>query len=228
MSDLRSAFRALRATPVVTLVVILSLAPRHRRQHRDLLAGRQPAAADAAGRRSRSDWCRCSPSSLSERSGATRRGRRFDARRHALFADALAFSATRFNLSPRGPTDYVDGAAWRAATTSRCSACQPMLGTDVHRRGRSRGRRAGRRRGGAQLRVLAAALRRRGRRHRAHAVVERVAFTIVGVMPPGFFGIEVGRTFDVAVPIATDRLISRREHLLSIAAASAGCASSRA
>ena len=38
--------------------------------------------------------------------------------------------------------------------------------------------------------------------------IERVPFTIVGVMPPGFFGIEVGRTFDVAVPLETDRLIS--------------------
>ena len=31
--------------------------------------------------------------------------------------------------------------------------------------------------------------------------IEHVPFTVVGVTPPGFFGTEVGRTFDVAVPI---------------------------
>ena len=29
--------------------------------------------------------------------------------------------------------------------------------------------------------------------------VERVPFTIVGVAPPQFFGVDVGRTFDVAI-----------------------------
>jgi putative ABC transport system permease protein len=38
-------------------------------------------------------------------------------------------------------------------------------------------------------------------------IVERVPFTIVGVAPPEFFGVDVGRTFDVAVPIGTVTLI---------------------
>ena len=37
--------------------------------------------------------------------------------------------------------------------------------------------------------------------------VERVPYTIVGVTPPQFFGVDVGRTFDVAVPIGTVTLI---------------------
>lgn len=32
-------------------------------------------------------------------------------------------------------------------------------------------------------------------------------FTIIGVTPPGFYGIEVGRTFDVAVPLGTEPII---------------------
>jgi putative ABC transport system permease protein len=36
-------------------------------------------------------------------------------------------------------------------------------------------------------------------------VIERVPFTIVGVTPPEFFGAEVGRTFDVAVPLNAHR-----------------------
>jgi putative ABC transport system permease protein len=37
--------------------------------------------------------------------------------------------------------------------------------------------------------------------------IERVPFTIVGVTPPGFFGVDVGGSFDVAIPLATERLI---------------------
>jgi len=37
--------------------------------------------------------------------------------------------------------------------------------------------------------------------------VERVPFTIVGVTPPEFFGLHVGRAFDVAIPIGTEPLI---------------------
>ena len=44
---------------------------------------------------------------------------------------------------------------------------------------------------------MATAVRRRRRRHRALHEPERVPFTIVGVTPPEFFGVEVGRAFDV-------------------------------
>ncbi|MDP1570223.1 MAG: ABC transporter permease [Vicinamibacterales bacterium] len=37
------------------------------------------------------------------------------------------------------------------------------------------------------------------------------AFTIVGVSPPGFLGIEVGRTFDVAIPLGAEPLIRGAE-----------------
>ena len=45
-------------------------------------------------------------------------------------------------------------------------------------------------------------------------VIERVPFTIVGVTPPGFFGVDVGRTFDVAIPIGTEPLIRGKESSL--------------
>jgi putative ABC transport system permease protein len=41
--------------------------------------------------------------------------------------------------------------------------------------------------------------------------VERLPFPIVGVAPPGFFGVDVGRTFDVAIPIGTEPLIRGKE-----------------
>jgi putative ABC transport system permease protein len=40
------------------------------------------------------------------------------------------------------------------------------------------------------------------------------AFTIIGVTPPEFFGIEVGRTFDVAVPLGTEPVIRGAESSL--------------
>ena len=45
-------------------------------------------------------------------------------------------------------------------------------------------------------------------------VIERIPFTIIGVTPPEFFGAEVGRTFDVAVPINAHRLIKGKDSAL--------------
>jgi predicted permease len=42
-------------------------------------------------------------------------------------------------------------------------------------------------------------------------VIGRIPFTIVGVTPSEFFGAEVGRTFDVAVPINTEQLIHGKD-----------------
>ena len=45
--------------------------------------------------------------------------------------------------------------------------------------------------------------------------LENVPFTVVGVMPPEFFGADVGRTFDVVVPLNTEPLVSRSESRLT-------------
>src|SRR5262249_34462827 len=45
--------------------------------------------------------------------------------------------------------------------------------------------------------------------------VQRVPFTIVGVMPPGFFGLDVGRNADVMLPFAAERLIRGQESRLA-------------
>jgi hypothetical protein len=42
-------------------------------------------------------------------------------------------------------------------------------------------------------------------------VVERVPFTIIGVTPPAFFGAEVGRAVDVALPMNTEPLIRGKD-----------------
>jgi putative ABC transport system permease protein len=45
--------------------------------------------------------------------------------------------------------------------------------------------------------------------------LENVPFTVVGVTPPEFFGADVGRTFDVVVPLNTEPLVSRSESRLA-------------
>jgi len=45
-------------------------------------------------------------------------------------------------------------------------------------------------------------------------VIERIPFTIIGVTPPEFFGVEVGRTFDVAVPLNAQGLIRGKDSAL--------------
>jgi predicted permease len=46
--------------------------------------------------------------------------------------------------------------------------------------------------------------------------IDRVPFTIIGVAPAGFFGMEVGRTLDLAVPLSAETLLSgSRSNLLA-------------
>lgn len=48
--------------------------------------------------------------------------------------------------------------------------------------------------------------------------LDGVPFTIVGVTPPGFFGLEVGRTFDVVVPLQAEPVVRTRDSVLDSAA----------
>ncbi len=45
---------------------------------------------------------------------------------------------------------------------------------------------------------------------------QRLSFTIVGVMPPGFSGVDVGRMADVMLPFATEPILQGRESVLEI------------
>jgi len=48
-------------------------------------------------------------------------------------------------------------------------------------------------------------------------VIERVPFTIIGVTPPAFFGAEVGRSFDIALPITAEQLIRGKDSAIDAA-----------
>src|SRR5207244_4406262 len=40
-------------------------------------------------------------------------------------------------------------------------------------------------------------------------VLENVPFTIIGVAPPGFYGVEVGRQNDIWIPLESERQLRR-------------------
>ncbi len=135
------------------------------------------------------------------------------AREAELFDGTFAWSAQRFDLSAGGQAEPVDGAyvsgrlfdvlgvtgirgrMLSAADDSGAPADGPVA-VISHRLWRQRF-------GGAHDVV--------GRQ----LTVQRIPFTIVGVMPPGFFGPDVGRMADVMLPFAAEPLIRGPESRLA-------------
>src|SRR5262249_17027965 len=120
--------------------------------------------------------------------------------RSDLFTGAAAWSSNRFNLSASGETDYVDG-LWVSGRYFETFGVPAMIGrtftdADDQRNGGPDG----------AVAVISYAYWQRKYGGAADVVgekiaVDRVPFTIVGVAPPEFFGTEVGKSFDVALPL---------------------------
>ena len=218
MLDLRLALRALRATPLVTGVAVVSLA---------LGIGANSAMFSIAD----SLLLRALPVESPEQlavlmsvpTGATPGLSSFSNpvweqirdRRHELFRTAFAYSARimRFNVASGGQTEPVDG-VWVSGDYFEGLGIPPLLGraltsVDDQRGGGPDGPVAvishafWQRRFGGALDVVGRTL-----------AMERVPFTIVGVMPRGFFGADVGTTFDVAVPLGLETLMRGRDSFL--------------
>jgi predicted permease len=205
---LRDAWRALRASPLVTGIAVLSLA---------LGIGANTAMFSIVN----SLLLRSLPVRDPQRLAVLQSGEdRFSSwtnpiweqlRAHGdLFGGVTAYSTTRFDLAQSGQTQFVEG-MWVSGSFLDVLGVQPILGrgfsADDDRRG---GGKDGpttiisynfwqRHFGGAEDAV--------GRT----LTIERVPFTIIGVTPPDFFGTEVGRRFDVLVPIGTEPVIRGRE-----------------
>jgi predicted permease len=124
----------------------------------------------------------------------------------ALFDGAFAVSATRFDLAVRGDSEPVDG-LWASGKMFDVLGVQAILGRTFTPEDDRRG-------GGPDgpVAVISYDFWQRRFGGAADAIgrsltVERVPFTIVGVTPPQFFGVDVGRTFDVALPIGAFTLM---------------------
>ncbi|HMC78562.1 MAG TPA: ABC transporter permease [Vicinamibacterales bacterium] len=127
--------------------------------------------------------------------------------RRRLFAeDAFAWATPRFNLSSTSATDMVEG-IWASGGMFDVLGVRAAVGRTFTEADDVRG-------GGADgpVAVISHALwqRRFGGAPDVvgkHISIERVPFTIIGVTPRSFFGPDVGRAFDVAVPIGTEPLM---------------------
>ncbi len=130
-----------------------------------------------------------------------------------LFDGAFAWSAQRFDLSAGGQAEPVDG-AYVSGRLFDVLGVTPARGRMLSPADDS----------GAQADGPVAVISHRlwqqrfagandvlGRR----LMVQRIAFTIVGVMPAGFFGPDVGRMTDVMVPFAAEPLIRGKESRLA-------------
>ena len=135
------------------------------------------------------------------------------ARENDLFDGAVAWANERFDLSRGGQSAFVDGAhvsgnffevlgvsavRGRMLTPSDDTAAAPdgPVAVISHRFWREQ---------------FAGADDVIGRQ----ITLQRRAFTVVGVMPPGFFGVDVGRMTDVMLPFAAEPLMRGEESQLA-------------
>jgi predicted permease len=204
MQDLRDALRALRASPVVSAVLILSLA---------LGIGANTALFSILNAIILKPLPVEDPDSLVRISGGADRTTFTKAvweqiRHQRLFAGTLAWLSARFDLSRGGPTEFVDG-MWASGNAFAILGVQPalgrLIGEDDDRAG-----------GGPDGPVVVIS-HRLWRQRFAGApdvigrtlTLDRVAFRIVGVTAASFTGLDVGLPFDVAVPISAMALTGR-------------------
>jgi predicted permease len=133
---------------------------------------------------------------------------RFDGR---IFDGVFAWSSERFDLAGGGQTEYVDGAyiSGRAFDVLGVAAV----------RGRMLAAADDRPDANAAVAVISHRLWQQRFSGDDDAIgrqltIERIPFTVVGVMPPGFFGPDVGRAADVMIPFAAEPLIRGAESFL--------------
>jgi predicted permease len=222
--DLRLASRSLRATPVITFVAIASLA---------LAIGANTAIFSILNSllletlpvREPARLVHVTDNVLRD-TGETRiRTWGFPAweqiqQRPQLFAAATAWYPTRFNLAAGGETRFVDGLLADGSFFETLGV-PALLGRTFTEKDDQRG-------GGGPDGLVAVISHRYWQRQFGSATnivgqalrVEGTTFTIIGVTPPTFFGIEVGRSFDVAVPLRTEPLLRGQDSVLGVASAS--------
>jgi putative ABC transport system permease protein len=219
LTDVRDALRSLRATPLVTVVAVLSLAfgigantALFSILNALVLKPLPVRAPEQLVLLSAGDWTNPIWEEIR-------------ARQDVLFDGAFAWEGTRFDLAENGPTDVVPGAAV-SGRMFQVLGVEPLRGRLLTEADDVRG-------GGPEgpIAVVSEGLWRR-RFGGTDDVIGRRIFvagkpvTIVGVTPAKFFGPNVGTACDVMIPIADlplldgnqDRITGRLDWWLQIMA----------
>ena len=131
------------------------------------------------------------------------------ARRQDVFTSLAAFGDTRFNLSPAGEVRYVEG-IWVSGNFFDTLGVPALLGRIITPADDRPGCDA------APVAVISHALWQSEFGGRPDVIGQRLPGAglqpeIIGVTPPGFFGIEVGRQYGVARPLCASGF-TRRDH----------------
>jgi predicted permease len=133
--------------------------------------------------------------------------------RPQLLGGAFAYNTSRFNLASGGETDFVDG-LWASAGFFDVLGVSTVLGRTFTEMDDSfRG-------SAAPVAVIGYGLWQRRFGGAADVIgrtlnVERVPFTIIGVLPRRFSGPVVGRAAEVVLPVGTEPLVHHRSMLNS-------------
>ena len=121
------------------------------------------------------------------------------------FSGLFAWEATRFNTATGGEVRYVEG-LYASGNFFKTLAVVPALGRVFSTEDDIPGC-------GSPGAVLGYSYWQREYGGQASAIgrkilLESKPFEIIGVAPAGFFGVEVGKTFDVAIPVCAETLIN--------------------
>jgi predicted permease len=130
-----------------------------------------------------------------------------------LFDGVAAWSERRFDLSARGESEFVDGVFVSGSFFEMLGVTSEMGRVISVADDRAEGR-------NSPVAMISHRLWQRQFAGRADVigstlVVDRHPFTIVGVVPPRFLGLDVGTGFDVAVPYSAEPLIDGNPSLVS-------------
>jgi putative ABC transport system permease protein len=120
------------------------------------------------------------------------------------FSGIAAWSTERFDLGKGGEAHYADG-LWVSGSFFHVLQVQPILGRLISQGDDFRGC-------GLRGVVISDAFWQRELGGRADALGRKLSldgrpFEIIGVTPPSFSGLEVGRSFDVALPLCSEPAI---------------------
>ena len=198
--DWRDAWRSLRAAPMVSAFAVISLA---------LGIGGVTALFSILNSLTLKPLPVRDPAALAifaDESWTNPIWEEVRARKQTFAADAFGWATARFNLSSTAATDMVEG-LYASGGMFDMLGVPAVLGRTFTERDDARG--------GAPdgpVAVISYAMWQRRYGGAPDAIgraisIERVPFTIIGVTPKGFFGPDVGRSFDVAVPLGTEPLV---------------------